>query len=109
PEQRFTDVQMLTEEERNHLLIDWNETHRSYPADQCLHELFEAQVERAPEALAVVCDEAQLSYRELNHRANQLAFCLRSRGVGPEEIVGLCLERSLDMVVGFLGILKAGA
>ena len=81
---------------------------RDYPRDQCVHQLFEAQVERTPAAVAVVCAGQQLTYRELNERANQLAHHLRSLGVGPETLVGLCLERSLELVVGILGILKAG-
>ena len=76
--------------------------------DKCIHELFEEQVERTPEAVAVICEEQQLTYRQLNARANQLAHYLRKRGVGPEVLVGICVERSLEMVIGLLGILKAG-
>ena len=80
----------------------------SYPRSKCLHELFQAQVDRTPEAVAVVFGNQQLTYRELNGRANQLASHLRNLGVKPETLVGLFVERSLDMVVGLLGILKAG-
>lgn len=79
-----------------------------YPQDKCIHRLFEEQVERAPDAVAVVCEDKQLTYRELNSRANQLANYLRRRGVGPEDLVGICVDRSLEMVIGLLGILKAG-
>ncbi len=79
-----------------------------YPRERCMHALFEEQVARTPRAVAVVMGEAQLTYGELNARANQLAHHLRTLGVGPEVLVGLCLERSLEMVVGLLGILKAG-
>ena len=87
---------------------EWNDTAQEV-ADATLPELFEAQVEKTPDAVAVVFEDQRLSYRELNQRANQLAHMLISRGVGPEEMVGICLERSLEMVVGLLGVLKAGA
>ena len=87
----------------------WNGTGRSgVSAGEACVELFEEQVERTPEAVAVVFEEEQVSYRELNRRANQLAHYLRELGVGPEVLVGICVERSLEMVVGLLGILKAG-
>jgi len=76
--------------------------------DKCIHELFEEQEERTPEAVAVICEDQQLTYRQLNARANQLAHYLRKQGVGPEVLVGICVERSLEMVIGLLGILKAG-
>src|SRR5262245_33038854 len=76
--------------------------------DRCLHQLFEAQVERTPGTAAVLYEGLELTYGELNRRANQLAHYLRPRGVGPEVLVGICLERSLEMMVGLLGILKAG-
>nr|WP_255527398.1 amino acid adenylation domain-containing protein [Microcystis sp. LEGE 00066] len=99
---------MLSDAERNQLLSSWNETHTDYPSDKCIHQLFEEQVERTPDAVAVVYSEQQLTYNELNNRANQLAHYLQKLGVKPEELVGICLERSLDMIVGLLGILKAG-
>ncbi len=99
---------MFTEEECQQLLVEWNNTTTAYPHDQCLHQLFEAQVERVPEAIAVVFEDQALSYAELNARANQLAHHLRQLGVGPEVLVGVCMERSLEMVIGLLGILKAG-
>ncbi|MFI9362249.1 amino acid adenylation domain-containing protein [Kitasatospora sp. NPDC053057] len=85
-----------------------NGTGAEFPSDACLHELFEAQVERTPDDIAVVSESARLSYRELDARAEALARQLRARGVGPERAVGICLERSVEMVVGLLGILKAG-
>ena len=108
PERRLSDLPLLTRTERQQLLVGWNSTKRDYPKDHCIHQLFEAQVERTPDAVAVVFEERQLTYRELNRRANQVAHYLRKSGVGPEVLVGLCLERSLEMVVGLLGILKAG-
>ncbi len=93
---------------RKQFLNSFNSTARAYP-DQCVHELFERQVERSPEAIAVVSGSAQFTYRELNSRANQLARFLKRFGVGPDSLVGLCVDRSPEMVVGMLGILKAGA
>ena len=108
PEQPLSSFPLLTETERHQLLVEWNDTAADYPKDSCVHELFEAQVERAPETIAVQFEGEQLSYRELNNRANQLAHHLRGLGVGPEKLVGICVERSLEMVIGLLGILKAG-
>src|SRR5947207_13951861 len=88
--------------------VEWNDTVRDYPRNPCLHELVEMQAQRRGKAVAVVFEGQQLTYQELNRRSNQLAQYLRKRGVGPEVLVGLCVERSLDMVVGLLGLLKAG-
>jgi amino acid adenylation domain-containing protein len=109
PEQRLSELPILSDAERRQLLHEWNDTERDYPVNSCLHELFEAQVERTPERVAVVFENERLSYRELNRRANQLAHYLRSMGVGADSIVGICVERSIEMVVGILGIMKAGA
>ncbi len=98
----------LSESERHQVLYEWNQTSRDYPRDKCVHQLFEDQVARTPDAVAVVFEDQSLTYAELNARANQLAHHLQSLGVGPEVLVGLCVERSLDMIVGLLGILKAG-
>ena len=106
PQQRVFLLPLLTNEQHQ-ILAAWNDTKAEYP-QQCIHELFEAQVERSPDAVAVVCADQQLSYRELNQQANQLAHTLQIVGVGPEVLVGICAERSLDLVVGLLGILKAG-
>jgi amino acid adenylation domain-containing protein/non-ribosomal peptide synthase protein (TIGR01720 family) len=108
PEQHLADLPLLTAAERQQLLVEWNNTTADYPQDTCLHQLFEAQVERMPDAVAVMCNAQQLTYSLLNRRANQLAHSLRTLGVGPEVGVGLCVGRSLEMVVGLLGILKAG-
>ena len=108
PEQRIGELPLLTEAERHQLLVEWNDTAADYPRDRCIHQLFEAQVARTPEAVAVVFEDQQLTYAELNARANQLAHHLIALGVGPEVLVGICLERSLELIVGLLGILKAG-
>ena len=98
----------MTEAERHKLLVEWNATEAEYPADKTLVQLFEEQVERSPEAVAVEYEGTQLTYRELNARANQLAHYLQSKGVGPESRVGIWMERSLEMMVALLGTLKAG-
>lgn len=103
-----SDLPLLTEAERQQLLVDWNATTCTYPKQQCIHQLFEAQVERTPEAVALIFEEQQLTYRQLNERANQLAHYLQRLSVGLEMRVGLCIERSPEMVIGLLGILKAG-
>ncbi|HEY0375499.1 MAG TPA: amino acid adenylation domain-containing protein, partial [Pyrinomonadaceae bacterium] len=107
-QQRLSQLPMLTADERHQLLVEWNETGREYPREKCVHELFEEQAERTPEAVAVLSEREEVSYRELNERANRLAHYLRSLGVGPDVVVGVCLERSVEMVVAVLGILKAG-
>jgi len=108
PERNVSSYSMLTEQEEHQLLVEWNDTQADYPSDQCVHELFEAQVERTPDAVAVVHEGIELTYRELNGRANQLARYLVSQGVGAEALVAICVERSPEMIVGLLGILKAG-
>ncbi|MEG4809778.1 amino acid adenylation domain-containing protein [Microcoleus sp. F8-D3] len=108
PEQRISELPLLTPAERHQLLVEWNNTWAEYPQDKCIHELFELQVERSPDAVAVMFEGEQLTYSELNFRANQLAHYLRSLGLGPEVLVGICVERSFEMIVGILGILKAG-
>jgi amino acid adenylation domain-containing protein len=108
PSQRLDTVPLLTQAERQQLLFEWNDTARDYPPRVCLHELFEAQVERTPDAVAVVFEDERLSYRELNRRANALAERLRASGVGAESRVGVCAERSSEMVVALIGVLKAG-
>jgi amino acid adenylation domain-containing protein len=108
PERRVSQLELLSEAERQQLLVEWNETGREYEREKSLAELFEAQVERRAAATALVFAEARLSYGELNERANQLAHYLRRLGVGPEVLVGLMVERSLELGVGVLGIMKAG-
>jgi amino acid adenylation domain-containing protein len=101
-------IEMLPEAERRRVVEEWNRTEAAYPGGLCVHELFEAQVERTPDAVAAVSGDASLSYAELNRRANRLAHRLRELGVGPDARVAVCVERSLEMVVGVLGALKAG-
>ena len=107
PETSIGALEILTKAERELLLVDWNQTAAKFPV-KCIPELFEEQVERTPAEIAVVSETGQLTYAELNSRANQLARYLKKRGVGPEVLVGICVERSLEMVVGLLGIMKAG-
>ena len=108
PQERISQLPLLTAVEQQQLLVDWNNTWVDYPEDKCIHQLFEQQVQRTPDALAVVFGNQQLTYQQLNSRANQLAHYLRSLGVKPDVLVGICVERSLEMVVALLGILKAG-
>ena len=108
PDTRISTLSPLSASERQQLLLEWNATESDYPQDQCIHQLFEAQVDNTPEATAVVFEDQSLTYSELNARANRLAHHLRSLGVGPEGLVGICVERSLEMVVGIVGVLKAG-
>jgi amino acid adenylation domain-containing protein len=107
-DQRISDLPMLTEPEKHQLLVEWNDTKADYPKDKCIHELFEEEVNKSPDSVALVFENQQLSYRELNHKANQLAHYLRKHGVGPDDPVGICMERSVEMAIGLLGILKAG-
>ncbi|MGB9179573.1 MAG: amino acid adenylation domain-containing protein [Pyrinomonadaceae bacterium] len=108
PDHRLSDLSLLTADERQQLQANWDQPQATSASDLCLHQLFEAQVERSPEAVAVLFEKEQLTYRELNERANQLAHYLRRLGVGPEVRVGICAERSIEMLVGLLAILKAG-
>jgi amino acid adenylation domain-containing protein len=108
PEQKIGKIEFLTPDERCRLLWDWNRTAAAYPTDKCIHQLFEAQAERQPDAVAVLFEGQRLTYRELNERANQLAHYLIDHDVGPDRLVGMCVNRSLEMVIGLLAILKAG-
>ena len=99
---------LLTPAERHQVVVAWNDTSAGYPSDRCIHELFHEQAARSPGAVAVIFEDQTLTYRELNLRSNRLAYYLRGLGVGPEVLVGLCLERSVEMVTGVLAILKAG-
>ncbi|GET41347.1 amino acid adenylation domain-containing protein [Microseira wollei NIES-4236] len=109
PQQCLAELPLLTKAERHQLLVEWNNTQTEYSKDLCIHQLFEEQVEQTPDAVAVVFEDKELTYGELNCRANKVAHYLRSHGVGPAVLVGICVERSLEMIVGLLGILKAGA
>jgi amino acid adenylation domain-containing protein len=108
PEQPISQLPILSQIERHPLINECNNTARKFPKNQCSHQLFETQVDKTPDAVALVFEDQHLTYRELNSRANQLAHYLRRFGVGPEVLVGICVERSIEMIVGLLGILKAG-
>ena len=108
PDQSISELPLLTDSERRRLVVEWNDTKRDYPKNKCIHELFEEQVERSPGAVAVVFEGEELTYGELNRKANLLAHYLRASGTGPDVLVGICMERSLEMVIALLGILKAG-
>ena len=109
PDVTLDSSDLLSDDERRRLLVDLNDTATSYSRDKCVHELFEAQAARTPTAVAVICGGDQLTYEELNARANQLAHLLKESGVGPNSCVAMCLTRSVDTIVALLGILKAGA
>ena len=108
PERSIAGLALLSEDERAQIVLDWNRTQIEYPREASIQALFEAQVSRAPEAVAVEYGDERLSYGELNERANRVARYLVRHGVGVEVMVGLCVERSVEMVIGVLGILKAG-
>jgi amino acid adenylation domain-containing protein len=108
PEQRLPGLPLLTAGERHQLLVEWNDTTVEYPPEQCLHQLFEAQAQRTPDAIAAVCDAAHLSYRQLDRRANRLASTLAAHNVGPDTIVALLAGRNLDFLTAMLAIFKAG-
>ncbi len=109
PDARHETYSALTDGERRRVLVEWNDTRREWALDRCVHDLFEAQVERAPEAVAVVDGTTRLTYRDLNRRANRLAHRLIGMEVGPEALVAVCMRRSADLLVALLGVLKAGA
>jgi len=108
PETRVSSLEMLTKQEQHQLLWEWNNTVVEYPDHKYIHQVFEEQVERSPDAVAIVFERQQLTYRQLNAKANQLAHFLQKLGVGKERLVGICVEHSLLMAVAVLGILKAG-
>ena len=108
PEQGVGELPLLTEGEQRQLLVTWNSTSADHARDKCVHGLVAEQAARRPEAVAVIFADSRVSYGELERRSNQLAHYLRGLGVGPEVVVGLCVERSIEMVVGLLGIVKAG-
>ena len=108
PSRSLRALEVIPEAEKREILYEWNATEAEFPRERCVHELFEEQVEKTPDAVAVVYEDATLSYAELNRRANQLAHYLRELGVGPDQRVAICMDRSLEMMVGLLGVLKAG-
>jgi amino acid adenylation domain-containing protein len=107
-EQRILEIELMSIEEREQILVEWNETRRSYPRDRSIHELFAQQAKLTPDRIALIGEGQRVSYGELNRRADRLASYLQGLGVGPEVVVGLCLARSLEMVVAAMGVLKAG-
>ena len=108
PQKRLSELSLMSDQEHHQVVVGWNQTNSTYPRESTIHELFEDQVERLPDAVAISFEDESLTYRQLDARANQLARHLRRRGVGPEVLVGLCMRRSVEMVVGMLAILKAG-
>jgi non-ribosomal peptide synthetase component F len=108
PEQRLSDLALLSDGERAQIVVEWNDTERELPPGRLVHELFEAQAMRSPDRVALVFEGSQMTYGELDARANRLANYLSGRGVRPETAVGICMERSCEMVVAVLGVLKAG-
>src|SRR6185369_13829172 len=108
-DQQISRLPLLSEEETAQQLITWNETAVAYPHHLTLHQLFEEQAAATPAAVALISEAEQISYGELNERANQLAHYLRELGVGPEQLIGVCCERSIEMMMAVLGVLKAGA
>jgi len=108
PESHLASFPLMADRERHQILVEWNENRTDFPKTVCIHQLFEAQVNRTPSRVAVECEQQQLTYSELNRKANQMAQRLIRYGVGPEVLVGICMERSIKMLVGLLGILKAG-
>jgi len=108
PDSKVNELTILSELERHQILVEWNQTEFEYPNHKCIHKLFEEQVAKTPDAVAVIFEQQQLTYQQLDNRANQLANYLQTLGVKPDSKVGICIDRCLEMVVGILGILKAG-
>ncbi len=108
PDEPVGYLPLLTEAEKHQLLVEWNDTKIDYSKGKCIHQLFEEQVEKTPDSVALIFEDQHVTYRELNNRANQLAHYLQKRGVAPDVLVGICVERSIEMIVGLLAILKAG-
>src|SRR5688572_2638188 len=108
PDQPIAALPMLTDAERDRLLVEWNDTEIPYPRESCIQRLFEEQAALTPRAVAVAHGDRQLTYEELNRRANQLAHYLQKQGVGADVLVGICIEQGIELIVGLLGILKAG-
>ena len=109
PDRAIGALELLGANERRRMLVEWNDSAADYPNQSCIQDLFEAQVARTPDAVALEFQSSTLTFAELNRRANRVAHFLRGRGVGADKPVGLLVARSLEMVVGMLGILKAGA
>src|SRR5262249_29088719 len=108
PQRPVHSLDVMPEADKRQVLLEWNVSQTPFPQDKCIHQLFEDQAERTPQAVALIQDKLQLSYAELNARANRLAAFLREMGVGPDTRVALCLERGPEMVLALLAVLKAG-
>ncbi|NJR61408.1 MAG: amino acid adenylation domain-containing protein [Cyanobacteria bacterium CRU_2_1] len=108
PDARLSDLPLLTLAEHQQIWVEWNQTDRKYATDRCFHQIFEAQAQQCPEAIALVSEQGSFTYEELNQRGDRLARTLRQMGIHPDCLVGLCVDRSADMMIGILGILKAG-
>ncbi|WP_404791163.1 amino acid adenylation domain-containing protein [Altericista sp. CCNU0014] len=108
PEQQISTLPLLLESERQQLLVEWNNTRKEYPSGQTIHQLFEAQVERTPDATSIICGDRSITYHALNTQANQIAHHLISLGVKADRLVGLCFEKSIETIAALLGVLKAG-
>ncbi|WP_176560098.1 non-ribosomal peptide synthase/polyketide synthase [Brevibacillus dissolubilis] len=108
PQQKLSSLTLVSEEEQHKLLVEWNHTAQEYSRDLMMHQLVERQAERTPDEIALIVGEERLTYNQLNQRANQLAHYLRKQGIGPEVLVGVCTERTVEMIVGLLAIIKAG-
>ncbi|MGH8164706.1 MAG: non-ribosomal peptide synthetase, partial [Rhodanobacteraceae bacterium] len=108
PTRRVSELPLMTDAERHQMLVEWNATAADYPRERCFHELFAAQAAKTPDAIAAIFASEQITYRALNQRANQLAHHLQAHGVGSDVFVGVCVERSLEMLVAVLAVLKAG-
>ncbi|MDF5714837.1 MAG: amino acid adenylation domain-containing protein, partial [Rhizonema sp. NSF051] len=108
PEEKISQLEILSKSDRQQLLVEFNQTQIDYPQDKCIHQLFEEQAQKTPNNIAVIFEDQQLTYAELNRKVNKIAHYLQTLGVKPEVLVGLCVERSLEMIIGLLGILKAG-
>ncbi|MDJ0659614.1 MAG: amino acid adenylation domain-containing protein [Crocosphaera sp.] len=108
PEKSIGSLPLLTQSEQEQILVEWNNTGAEYPKEKCIHQLFEEQVERTPDLVALVYEKQELTYQELNQKANQLGHYLQNLGVKPESLVGICVDRSLELVIAILAILKAG-
>ncbi|WBW95744.1 non-ribosomal peptide synthetase [Oceanirhabdus sp. W0125-5] len=107
-EVKLSEIEIITEKEKDQILFDFNDTKSDYPKDKTINEIFEEQVEKTPDNIAVMFEDKKLTYSELNKKSNQLARNLRNIGIGPESIVGIIVERSFEMIIGIIGILKAG-
>ncbi|HVG19909.1 MAG TPA: amino acid adenylation domain-containing protein [Blastocatellia bacterium] len=108
PDGRVSELPLLTEQERSQILAEWNDSRADYPLETCVYQIIEAAAEEAPDAIAVVFERERLTYRELNRRSNQLAHYLRRKGVGLETLVGIFMEHSVELIVGMIGVMKAG-